>query len=553
MSEEVVQALRGIVSRLATLVLEDEALRTGLRQFALAITQLEPATSSPVEVSRPEQASSDAAVGEEFPASEALPPVDAGAPVAPRPEPKPERLPPLTLGRMRTGFSGETTAKYVSTPRTPLSAERDSSGDRYASSDRYTSMPKVRPALSRWTPVTNEDLPLIESRCRLKARGARWAAERRRRLNEGADYHTEIEPKDREIIEVARALPDCFLWMNHPSGPAPANLATYEDVAGSFEAVASGVALLRELLEAQDSPRDAFEQALDLVAEAQSCLRSSVNVIDGGSDSDQTRIYQWLKNTASEQQIFIQRYMRADDPAEAGTWPQVDARIEALRNRFQSSRDQGRKQQARIKRIRYHLKVIQAGTGTKHDWEVIATTIDELVSDGTPPSNRELRDLLLPVLDDVPEMEAAPQGFLLALREADRFISERPSAAEQVAAPQVSREVQEVADMLRGKCMVLIGGECRQHSQEALENAFDLNELVWIEVREHESVDKFEPHVARDDVAVVVLAIRWSSHSYGDVKVFCERYGKPLVRLPAGYNPNQVAAHILSQCSGRLV
>jgi hypothetical protein len=49
-----------------------------------------------------------------------------------------------------------------------------------------------------------------------------------------------------------------------------------------------------------------------------------------------------------------------------------------------------------------------------------------------------------------------------------------------------------------------------------------------------------------------VLAIRWSSHSYGDVKQFCDQYGKPLVRLPAGYNPNQVAVHILSQCSDRL-
>ena len=53
-------------------------------------------------------------------------------------------------------------------------------------------------------------------------------------------------------------------------------------------------------------------------------------------------------------------------------------------------------------------------------------------------------------------------------------------------------------------------------------------------------------------VAVVVLAIRWSSHSYGEVKQFCEQYGKPLVRLPAGYNPNQVAAHIVAQCSDRL-
>lgn len=550
MSDEVVQALRGIVSRLATLALEDEALRTGLRQFAQAIIQLDqPAAGLPAEPAPSEPPVVAEVV--EAPAAE-QPPLENGAGDLGPPEPKPERLPPLTLGRVRTGFSGDTTERYVSTPRSGLSADREAAN--YATSDRFANTPKVRPALSRWTPVTNEDLPLIESRCRLKARGARWAAERRRRLNEGADYHSEIEPKDREIIELARALPDCFLWMNHPSGPAPANLATYEDVAGSFEAVASGIALVRELLEVQEGPRDGFEQALDLLAEAQSSLRSSVNVIDGGSDSDQTRIYQWLKNTAAEQQIFIQRYMRADDPADAGSWPQVDARIEALRTKFQSTRDQGRKQQARVKRIRYHLKVIQAGAGTQHDWEVIAATIDELVVDGLPPSNRELRDLLLPVIEDVPDLDPLPAGFQLVLRETDRFLADRPSgASETPVTQQPSREVKEVADLLRGKCMVLIGGECRPHSHAALEAAFDLEELVWVEAREHESLDKFEPSVARPDVAVVVLAIRWSSHSYGDVKIFCERYGKPLVRLPAGYNPNQVAAHILSQCSGRLV
>ena len=52
--------------------------------------------------------------------------------------------------------------------------------------------------------------------------------------------------------------------------------------------------------------------------------------------------------------------------------------------------------------------------------------------------------------------------------------------------------------------------------------------------------------------APVLLAIRWSSHSFGDVRQFCERHGKPLVRLQAGYHPNQVALQIVSQCSGRL-
>ena len=54
------------------------------------------------------------------------------------------------------------------------------------------------------------------------------------------------------------------------------------------------------------------------------------------------------------------------------------------------------------------------------------------------------------------------------------------------------------------------------------------------------------------DVALVVLAIRWTSHSYGVVKAYCDQYGKPFVRLKAGYNPTQVAAHILDQVSDQL-
>jgi len=36
------------------------------------------------------------------------------------------------------------------------------------------------------------------------------------------------------------------------------------------------------------------------------------------------------------------------------------------------------------------------------------------------------------------------------------------------------------------------------------------------------------------------------------VREFCEKYGKPLVRLPGGYSTNQVAVQIMQQCSDRL-
>jgi hypothetical protein len=51
---------------------------------------------------------------------------------------------------------------------------------------------------------------------------------------------------------------------------------------------------------------------------------------------------------------------------------------------------------------------------------------------------------------------------------------------------------------------------------------------------------------------VVLLAIRWSSHSYGGIREFCEAAGKPLVRLPGGYGTNRVAREIVEQASEAL-
>ena len=112
--------------------------------------------------------------------------------------------------------------------------------------------------------------------------------------------------------------------------------------------------------------------------------------------------------------------------------------------------------------------------------------------------------------------------------------------------------MKEARRLLAGRSAVLIGGTCRHDAQRELEAALGLKELVWVETKEHQSVETFEPAVARPDVALVLLAIRWASHGFGDVKRSCDRHGKPLVRLPGGYSPNQVAAQIVAQCSGQL-
>lgn len=64
-------------------------------------------------------------------------------------------------------------------------------------------------------------------------------------------------------------------------------------------------------------------------------------------------------------------------------------------------------------------------------------------------------------------------------------------------------------------------------------------------------VHRLEPYVARPEVSVVLLATRWSKRRFTVVQQFCRRYGKLLVRLPGGYNPNQVAHQILRHWGDR--
>jgi hypothetical protein len=99
---------------------------------------------------------------------------------------------------------------------------------------------------------------------------------------------------------------------------------------------------------------------------------------------------------------------------------------------------------------------------------------------------------------------------------------------------------------------VIVGGESRDHAQQAFKKAFALKDVIWLDWGEHQSIERFMPYITRADVKVVVLLIRWSSHSYGDLKQYCDRHGKHFVRMPAGYNANQIANQIMAQCADLL-
>lgn len=400
------------------------------------------------------------------------------------------------------------------------------------------------------------ELSALAQRCAIKQAGAVWAAARQQRLAQGIKNDLQLELDRQQLIQHAQLLADCYLWMCQREAPSLVTAAQFEHLAGCFAGMMDAAVLLNALIRDSEEQAPFLEEAFNLAAEAQAALRKAVAAVDKTPDNDQVRFYQWLKAIAARDHMQI-RYMTKRNAADPAAWSALQARIRTLATKIQGVKQSSKERKRLMGKVRHRCQAIQEHVGAERldDWQRLAVAVTELIETGLPPSNIELREHLLPVIDDLPEALELSKNFHLVLRELDRFLATRlPTAADTAATSAVTSpiaEVQRVRALLHGRTMIVIGGERRPGAIEALTLAFDLKALIWIEAYEQTYTD-FEPHVARADVAVVILAIRWVPHGYGEVKEFCDQYSKPLVRLPAGYNPNQVAYTILNQVSHQL-
>ena len=403
-----------------------------------------------------------------------------------------------------------------------------------------------------WQPVTLDELPIIERRCRLKAEAARWTLERASLLEQGAPFAEAIMPRDTDLIEQAREFAQCYLWMFQREAPAADKRVAYTELAGCYEAAANALQFVRTLL--ADQATALLLHGLTLCAEAQSALRVAVQELGRNSDRDQIRLFMWLKEYGYEQNIFIERFMRASDIAAPEDWPDVCGRIDAAASSYRAQVEGQRRKRKLLNKAIYHRQQILSTPGDEHahDWQKVLTTVDELLGDGLPASSIELRELLLPLTELVPEQLELSYSVQRVMNEIDSYLASRPTNVLGDLPATESRELAQARQLLRGQALVMIGGERRIEAEQQLKAALNVNEIYWIDTRSHQTHTVFEPYVARGDVALVLLAIRWASHGFSEVQAFCTRYNKPLVRLPTGYNANQVAYQIVTQVSGML-
>lgn len=385
----------------------------------------------------------------------------------------------------------------------------------------------------------------IKARLKIKQAAIEQAKERAEAKERGENVHSTGQWYS-DLISKAKALPNCYLWMCHPRHDA-VSLKTWHQMGTCFQVLSRALNLAEEVQRIEVN-HSILESTLLLLAEAQSVVRTACMSFDF-EDADQVDVYLHLLDWSAAEQLYIGRFMKADDRADPANSQDLLSRIDKVDREVGSINAARQARTKLLSKIRYEAKMLSNHpTATEGNWTKIITSVDHLISDGLPPSNADLRSILIGHLDDLPESLELPEGFKKFLTAADSYLAnQQPEATKVELMP--TAEVQKVSAFLKDAEIVIIGGDCRHESKHTLMRAFGLSDLNWIETRPHETTSQFESAIARSEVKLVVLAIRWSSHSYGDVKKFCDKYRKKLVRLPRGYGVNQVAAEICNQCS----
>lgn len=497
-------ALRIILKRLEAHASDDAELRSALGELGRWLTRIADAPGSPLSEDSSNKAD--------------------------KPPPLPTVERPLVIGGQRT----EVRVRDDGIPFEPPIAR-----------------PEPPPAFAPPASPQPIDFDLVVRRARLKADCCRWAIDRRRKLADGVDFDLEIKPTDVDLANRLRALPDCFGWPLSPYSQLPED-RVLGDAAGCYDTLADAAALAARLAGPENFGEEFRENSYALLAEACSALRVILNDCDIDKDLDQDHAFLWLRERTYEDRVYVARHMKLSDPADPSVWPE---RQDAIR-RIECDLESRLADAKEVKNL--FGKVAYAGRrwADFHEDERaeraarLVESVERLIELGIRPSDPKLRDALLPIADDLPDSVEASPRFCEVLRYIDEFIARaeaEPREPERELPP--THEIQQVRSLLAGKVAVMIGGQCRAKSREALERALGLSELRWVTTRKHESVGNFEADVRRADVDLVLLAIRWSSHSFEEVKSICDRWDKPFVRLPRGYGANQVASEILRQAS----
>ncbi|MBI1323595.1 hypothetical protein GC170_10475 [bacterium] len=423
------------------------------------------------------------------------------------------------------------------------------------------------------------DLNLISERARLKAEGVRWAWTRERRIHAGADFMREIQPNDQSLVHRAKALSNCYMWMNDPFGPRLTDQRQMETLAGCFETLAEAVSLVKEVMPDRHKQPDLVKQALTYMAQSQSALRMIVRQVYDRDDQDQMESYQWLRRITQVERIYLSRYMRLDDPADPNDWVMIHEAVTRIEQQLDDTRRTSTEIKKQIRKLGYETSQIAhlPADLALPRWEIVFTTIEDLLDMEVPPSHPDMINPLLHIAPSIPDEVEVPDSCSTVWNHVVSVLEEKKQTEESTKAlrsrmepglrsvtqslktratdlpetPEIDSTTL-IKDRLRGRSIVLVSGEVREPARRALQKELELKELIWFSLSGPEDMMDLKAEISSPDVVLVMVSPKAAEKAREELIQVCESTGKPLVRLSIGYGPSTVLSAIVNQAAERL-
>jgi len=402
-------------------------------------------------------------------------------------------------------------------------------------------------------PVPRADFKVIQQRCRLKVAACDFSRRHDEHHAAGGTFE-QLRAEYEGLITKGKALHDCYLWMVNPRSlvEEPALLA---EIRMGYVNLADAAAMMTELSESYGEGHWP-DEALWLLAEAQSSLY--VSLARGPfqhPDADQLTVYAFVRDEARRRRLFMDQFLSEDAPADPARAPDLADHIAAARKAWEVERRAAKLRKNAIGKVEYEAQqLIKCAPDDREDHaRKIEEGVRGFLDSGGPSTSHALVHALTEVRAALADL-LAPDSIVWKVPEAraerePAAPEEEDSSDDRVPGPELLR----TRELLRSKVVLFIGGEERAQHARRLEQAFELRELRWAAHREHTSLAPLEYEIAREDIDLVLLPIRWNGTETGpQIRTWCKLYRKPCITLKAGYNANQVAHAVLEQVSDRL-
>jgi hypothetical protein len=207
---------------------------------------------------------------------------------------------------------------------------------------------------------------VIARRCAIKVEACEVAMARQ------ADPGLGREGAD-ALIARAKALPNCFLWMFMPGHEVPAR-EVLEMIRGCYENLRSSAVLMGDVLGGSVVGKRLTQRIAELAARSQSALRAALRrTWMERSDYDQDDMFLLLRRFAEQEQVFIERHMRVDDPADPALWNQTAGELTEVSVEVEAEQQKGRESRKFLNKARHHAKRIlhDKESSEATDWESV--------------------------------------------------------------------------------------------------------------------------------------------------------------------------------------